>query len=62
MASKLSFAAELGGHHLFFSPRTMTGIIRTTPLTTILCEDDAEAGRFFEMAAIIILTAMKITG
>jgi len=40
----------------------MTGIIRTTPLITILCENDAEAGRFFEMATGIILAAMKITG
>src|SRR3984957_9076446 len=50
MAPKLSCAAVLGGHHLYVTPRTMTGIIRTTARDTMLRKDDAEADRTFEMA------------
>jgi|SRR5271169_6294765 len=56
MAPKLSYASVLGGHHLYVAPRTMTGIICTTPLITIPSKNDAEAGRFFEMATGIIIS------
>jgi hypothetical protein len=50
MAPKLSGGALLGGHHLYVTPRTRTGVIRTTARDTILREEDGESDRTFEMA------------
>ena len=61
MAPKLSGDAVLGGHHLYVTPRTMTGIIRTTARKTIPRADDVEAGPSFLMATVFIAVAMKIT-
>jgi hypothetical protein len=62
-APKLFGDAVLGGHHLYVTPRTMTGIIRTTARKTMLRKDNAEKGRSFEMAtAIMVVAAKKVTG
>jgi hypothetical protein len=56
MASKLCGDTVLGGHHQCVAPRTMTGIIRTTTLIKVPRKNDAEAGRSFEMATVIIIS------
>ena len=62
MAPKLSGDAVLGGHHLYVTPRTMTGVIRTATRNTKLPRNAEEASRSFAMAAVCIAAAMKITG
>ena len=62
MAPKLSGGAVLGGHHLYVTPRTMTGVIRTATRNTKLPRNAEEASRSFAMATVCIAAAMKITG
>lgn len=62
MAPKLSSGAVLGGHHLYVTPRTMTGVIRTTTRNAKLPPNAEEASRSFAMATVCIAAAMKITG
>jgi hypothetical protein len=50
MAPKLAGDAVLGGHHLYGTPRTMTGVIRMTTLLAVPRRNSAETGRAFEMA------------
>jgi len=59
MASKLSCVAVLGGHHQCVVPRTMTGIIRAATLINVLRKNDAEAGRTFEMATVLIMSRQQ---
>jgi hypothetical protein len=61
MAPKLSGGARLGGHHLYVTPRTMTGVIRTTARNIKLPENAEKASRSFGMATVSIAAAMKIT-
>src|SRR5580693_6301850 len=48
MAPKLSGDAVLGDHHLYGTPRTMTGVIRTTRIS-VPRRNSRETGRSFEI-------------
>ena len=50
MAPKLSGDAVLGDHHLYDTPRTMTGVIRMTTLVPVPRRNSGETGGSFEMA------------
>jgi hypothetical protein len=56
MAPKLSGDAVLGDHHLYVTPRTMTGVIRTTTLVPVPLRNSRGTGRAFEMATGSILS------
>jgi hypothetical protein len=59
MAPKLSGDAVLGGHHLYVTPRTMTGKIRTTAGITMPRIEDAEAGPAYEMATVVMISRQQ---
>jgi hypothetical protein len=62
MARKISGGALLGRHHLYVSPRSKTGKIRTTARNTTPRENAAVTGRSLRVATRIIVAAMKVTG
>jgi hypothetical protein len=61
MAPNLFGDAVLGRHHLYVSPRAMTGKIRTTGRNSTPRDNARVAGRSLRVAALIIVAAMKVS-